>query len=76
MVVAKTEGVARNAAGQVEGYEIFIKYLPNSTTEDSLAAFFAEAGPAVGALPTAAARPPRRAAARTLGASGAQARLG
>ena len=48
MVFAKSEGVARNAAGQVEGYEIFIKYLPNSTTEDSLAAFFAEAGPAVG----------------------------
>ena len=70
MVLAQSEGVARNAAGQVEGYEIFIKYLPSSTTEDSLAAFFAEAGPAVGAPP------PRRAAARTLGASGAQARLG
>ena len=41
-------GVAKNAAGHVEGYEIFIKYLPSSTTEDSIAKFFSEAGPMVG----------------------------
>ena len=42
-------GVAKNAAGHVEGFEIFIKYLPHTTTEESLTAFFAEAGPMVGA---------------------------
>ena len=76
MVLAKSEGVARNAAGQVEGYEIFIKYLPNSTTEDSLAAFFAEAGPAVGARSRRQHAPPRASAARIRRAPCVQARLG
>lgn len=41
-------GLAKNAAGQVEGYEIFIKFLPPSATGDTLKAFFSEAGPIVG----------------------------
>jgi hypothetical protein len=41
-------GKALNAAGQVEGYEIFIKYLPTDTKEESLRAFFADAGEIVG----------------------------
>jgi len=40
---------AVDAAGHVEGYEIFIKYLPSDTTEEPLRAFFAEAGEIVGA---------------------------
>lgn len=42
------EGLARDAAGNVEGYEIFIKYLPYDTQEDSLADFFSECGTIVG----------------------------
>ena len=42
------EGLARDAAGNVEGYEIFIKYLPYDTEEDSLADFFSECGAIVG----------------------------
>ncbi len=37
-----------NAAGQLEGYEIFLKYLPAETTEESLRSYFAEAGTIVG----------------------------
>ena len=42
-------GKAFNAAGQLEGFEVFIKYLPPQTTEESLRAFFEEAGEMVGA---------------------------
>lgn len=42
------DGRAVNAAGQLEGYEIFIKYLPDSATEAELKDFFAEAGEIVG----------------------------
>eukprot|EP00438_Fugacium_kawagutii_P016870 Skav219702 [mRNA] locus=scaffold817:335349:336381:- [translate_table: standard] len=41
-------GLAKNAAGQVEGYEIFIKFLPPSATAEGLRSFFSEAGPIVG----------------------------
>eukprot|EP00930_Biecheleria_cincta_P085859 TRINITY_DN75226_c0_g1_i1.p1 TRINITY_DN75226_c0_g1~~TRINITY_DN75226_c0_g1_i1.p1 ORF type:complete len:816 (-),score=146.20 TRINITY_DN75226_c0_g1_i1:24-2417(-) len=41
-------GLAKNAAGQVEGYEIFIKFLPPETTEETLVSFFSEAGEIVG----------------------------
>ena len=43
-----TAGRAVNAAGQLEGYEIFLKYLPAETTEESLRSYFAEAGTIVG----------------------------
>ena len=38
----------KDAAGKVEGYEAFIKYLPADTTEPELRKFFAEAGQIVG----------------------------
>lgn len=41
-------GLAKDAAGNVEGYEIFIKYLPYDTQEDALAAYFSECGEIVG----------------------------
>ena len=41
-------GLAKDAAGNVEGYEIFIKYLPYDTQEDDLATFFSECGEIVG----------------------------
>lgn len=41
-------GKAFNAAGQLEGFEVFIKYLPPQTTEESLRAFFEDAGEMVG----------------------------
>mmetsp|Transcript_21770 Transcript_21770/g.45981 ORF Transcript_21770/g.45981 Transcript_21770/m.45981 type:complete len:556 (-) Transcript_21770:297-1964(-) len=41
-------GEARSATGALEGYEIFIKYLPATATEASLGTFFAEVGPIVG----------------------------
>lgn len=40
---------AYSAAGSLEGYEIFVKYLPAETTETSLAEIFAEAGEIIGA---------------------------
>ena len=42
------QGVAISASGTVEGYEIFIKYLPHTATETGLQEYFAEAGPIVG----------------------------
>ena len=42
-------GRAVDAAGHLEGYEIFIKYLPTDATEASLKEFFSAAGPIVGA---------------------------
>ena len=42
-------GRAVDAAGHLEGYEIFIKYLPTDATEESLKEFFSAAGPIVGA---------------------------
>ena len=41
-------GVAKDAAGHVEGFEIFIKYLPPETTEQNLRDFFSTAGDVVG----------------------------
>ena len=41
-------GVAKSATGALEGYEIFLKYLPSEATEDSLRSFFADAGEIVG----------------------------
>ena len=41
-------GLAKDAAGNVEGYEIFIKYLPYDTQEDALASYFSECGDIVG----------------------------
>ena len=41
-------GVAKDAAGKVEGYEIFIKYLPDTTKPDELKRFFSPAGEVVG----------------------------
>ena len=38
----------KDAAGQVEGYEIFIKYLPQEATGPELRAWFGEAGEIVG----------------------------
>eukprot|EP00929_Paragymnodinium_shiwhaense_P048690 TRINITY_DN24587_c0_g1_i1.p1 TRINITY_DN24587_c0_g1~~TRINITY_DN24587_c0_g1_i1.p1 ORF type:complete len:786 (-),score=191.56 TRINITY_DN24587_c0_g1_i1:181-2538(-) len=38
----------KNAAGQVEGYEVFIQYLPPETTASSLKGFFSEVGNIVG----------------------------
>ena len=43
------DGLAHSASGAFEGFEIFIKYLPHSTTEPQLSAFFGEAGTIVGA---------------------------
>lgn len=43
-----TAGKAYSAAGALEGYEIFVKYLPPDTTEASLAELFKEAGAIVG----------------------------
>jgi 16S rRNA (cytosine1402-N4)-methyltransferase len=45
---AHMSGRAVDAAGNLEGYEIFIKYLPQETTEESLREFFAPAGEIVG----------------------------
>ena len=42
-------GLAKSASGHVEGFEIFLKYLPKEATEESLKEFFAEAGEMVGA---------------------------
>ena len=42
------KGLAVSASGSVEGYEIFIKYLPQSATETDLQEYFAEAGPIIG----------------------------
>ena len=41
-------GIARSATGTLEGYEVFIKYLPGHTTEKELGEYFTEAGPMVG----------------------------
>ena len=41
-------GRAVNAAGALEGYEIFLKYLPADATPEALQSYFAEAGPIVG----------------------------
>ena len=38
----------KDAAGHVEGYEIFIKYLPQEATAPELKAWFGEAGEIVG----------------------------
>ena len=38
----------KDAAGHVEGYEIFIKYLPQEATASELKAWFGEAGEIVG----------------------------
>ena len=40
---------SHGATGELEGFEIFIKYLPAITTEDGLSELFAEAGEIVGA---------------------------
>ena len=40
---------SHGATGELEGFEIFIKYLPAVTTEDGLSELFAEAGEIVGA---------------------------
>ena len=41
-------GRAVSAAGKLEGFECFLKYLPTDTTEDGLQTFFADAGEIVG----------------------------
>ncbi|CAE7407119.1 rsmH [Symbiodinium microadriaticum] len=46
--MAHTLGLAKNAAGQVEGFEIFIKFLPPSASAASLKEFFGEVRPEVG----------------------------
>ena len=43
-----SDGAAYSASGALEGYEIFIKYLPPDTTEASLLELFQEAGEIVG----------------------------
>ena len=43
-----TDGIAISASGEFEGYEIFIKYLPKTTTEDQLSSFFHECGSIIG----------------------------
>lgn len=46
--MSSAAGRAVDAAGNLEGYEIFLKYLPTETTEADLRAFFAPAGEIVG----------------------------
>ena len=41
-------GRAVNAAGELEGYEVFLKFLPADATEAALKTFFADAGKIVG----------------------------
>ena len=41
-------GIAKDAAGKVEGYEVFLKYLPESAKPEELKAYFASAGEIVG----------------------------
>ena len=41
-------GIAKDAAGNVEGYEVFLKYLPDTTQPAELKSFFAPAGEIVG----------------------------
>ena len=46
--VSVMSGIAKDAAGKVEGYEVFLKYLPESAKPEELKAYFASAGEIVG----------------------------